>query len=325
MSSNAESIGVAAGRRWSAWIIVAASAALLCALPILLGGYFLSLMTEALILSLLAMSVNLLLGHTGLISLGQAAYWGAGAYGFAVSVLLFGLPVWAAMLIALGSSLVLALALSFFCLNARGVQFLLITLAFSQLLYATIARVPGAGGDDGLISLRRLDLSAVGINLTNPVEFYLFVFAVFAMVIFALHRFLRSPFGSVLAAIRENENRARAVGYDVRRYKRVAFVLAGLVAAIGGVLQAQNLSFVAPEYLSWKLSAEGILMVIIGGRRAFLGPVAGCVAFLFVREGLSFITDDYLLVFGLFFMAVVALFRNGLAGLLPAVMRGESR
>jgi branched-chain amino acid transport system permease protein len=330
MSAKVETATVAAAvamghPRGGAWFVVGAGALLLCALPILSGGYFLTLMTEAIILSLLAMSVNLLLGHTGLISLGQAAYWGAGAYGFAVSVLLFGLPVWAAMGIALAGSLVLAFALSFFCLNATGVRFLLITLAFSQLLYATIARVPGAGGDDGLISLRRLDLSALGVNLTDPAQFHLFVFAVFSIIVLALWCFLNSPFGSVLAAIRENENRARAVGYDVRRYKRVAFVLAGLVAAVGGVLQAQNLSFVAPEYLSWKLSAEGILMVIIGGRRAFLGPVAGCFAFLFVREGLSFVTEDYLLVFGLFFMAVVALFRHGLAGLLPRAMRGESR
>lgn len=316
---------VAVGSWGGVWTIAGVVALLLCVLPILAGGYFLTLMTEAVILSLLAMSVNLLLGHTGLISLGQAAYWGAGAYGFAVSVLLFGLPVWAAMGVALAGSLVLALCLSVFCLNTKGVRFLLITLAFSQLLYATIARVPGAGGDDGLISLRRLDLSALGIQLTDPVQYHVFVFCVFSCVIFALWRFLNSPFGSVLAAIRENETRARAVGYDVRRYKRAAFVLAGLVAAVGGMLQAQNLSFVAPEYLAWKLSAEGILMVIIGGRRSFLGPIAGCVAFLLVREGLSLITEDYLLVFGLFFMAVVALFHDGLAGLLPARSRGESR
>lgn len=294
----------------------------LCLLPIGLGGYFLTLMTEALALSLLAMSVNLLLGHTGLVSLGQAAYWGTGAYAFALSAHMFGLPGWAASCIALVGGVAVALVLSFFCLRATGVRFLLITLAFSQLLYATIVRVPGAGGDDGLISLPRPDLSALGLDLWVPEQFHVYVFVVFAVVIFALWRFLHSPFGSVLAAIRENEDRARAIGYDVMRYKRAAFVIAGLVAAIGGMLQAQNLSFVAPEYMSWKLSAEGILMVIIGGRRAFLGPVVGCFAFLLVREGLSLITEDYLLVFGLFFMAVVALFREGLAGLLPASFLG---
>lgn len=329
MSTNVEAAALPAPMpghlRSHVWITAGVGTILLCVLPIVSGGYFLTLMTEAVILSFLAMSVNLLLGHTGLVSLGQAAYWGAGAYGFALLVLRFGLPVWAASLVTLAGSVVLAYVLSFFCLRAKGVRFLLITLAFSQLLYASIVRVPGAGGDDGLISLPRPDISALGLDLWNPAQFHLYVFAVFAAAVYALWRFLNSPFGSVLAAIRENEDRARAIGYRVLTYKRVAFIIAGLVGAVGGMLQAQNLSFVAPEYLSWKLSAEGILMVIIGGRGAFLGPVAGCFAFLLVRDGLSLVTQDYLLVFGLFFMAVVALFREGLAGLLPAAWRGEGR
>lgn len=288
----------------------------LVALPLVTGGYLLTLTTEAMIFAVFALSVNLLLGHTGLISLGQSAYFGAGAYGFAISVLVLGLPAWAAVLVGLLSSVVLAAVLSVFCLRTDGVRFLLITLAFGELLRAVIVRIPRAGGDDGLVSLPRFDLSPLGLDSWDPATFYVLTVLVLAVVAGLLLYFLRTPFGSVLAAIRENQTRAIAVGYRVIVYKRAAFVLAGLVGGIAGVLQAQNLSFVSPEFLSWKFSAEAILMVIIGGRKSFIGPVLGTFAFLLVREGLSLVTQDYLLFFGLFFMLVVALFPDGLIGLL---------
>ncbi|MGQ7792452.1 branched-chain amino acid ABC transporter permease [Faunimonas sp. B44] len=322
-AAGAEAGAVPAGKRPAivGTVAVAAVLLLLALLPLAASDYVLVLGTEILILALFAVGTNLLLGFMGYVSLGQAAYFGFGAYGLAALTLLFDWATLPAMLVTLAGSVVFAIVLGLFCLRTSGVRFLLITLAFSQMFYAVLVRTPQTGGDDGIVGIPRPDLEALGIDLWGTPEFYYYVLAVVVVTLWLLHRFVRSPFGSVVIAIRENEPRARALGYDVGIYKLACFVLAGLVAAIAGMLQAQNLSFASPELASWRISAEVLLMIIIGGWRSFLGPAIGALAFIAIREGLAIVTEHYLLFFGLFFMAAVALFREGVAGGVDALGR----
>ncbi|WP_161139478.1 ABC transporter permease subunit [Propylenella binzhouense] len=299
---------------------LAVALALLAALPFVASDYLVVLGTEILILALFAVSTNLLLGYMGYVSLGQAAYFGFGAYGLAALTLLWEWPTVPAMLVTLAGSAVFAIALGSLCLRTSGVRFLLITLAFSQMLYAVLVRTPQMGGDNGIVGIPRPELDAWGIDLWATVPFYYYVLVLFGLTLLILYRFIKSPFGSVIVAVRENEMRARALGYEVWANKLACLTVAGMAAALAGMLQAQNLSFASPELASWRVSAEVLLMVIIGGWRSFLGPAIGALVFIAIREGLSVVTEHYLLFFGLFFMAAVALFREGVSGGLDAVL-----
>jgi branched-chain amino acid transport system permease protein len=160
----------------------------------------------------------------------------------------------------------------------------------------------------------RPDLSSIGVSADDPRVFYYYVLAVAAVMIVLLWRIQASPFGSVLFGIRENERRAMAMGYAVQNYKIGAFVVSAVFCATAGILQAQYTYFVNPDGMSWQASGEGILMVIIGGSSAVLGPMVGAAIYVLVKQVLSFITTEYLMAFGIFFMLVVVLFRDGVFG-----------
>lgn len=312
------------GRRFAA--VSAWSAACLCAfgaatLPLLSGPFAVTLATEILILAMFASGINLLLGVTGLVSLGQAMFLGFGGYGIGLGSSLLGLPLWLsvpATLVLVGG---IAAAVGALCTRTRGVEFLLITLAFSQMAYGAAIKLRITGGSDGMSGIPRPDLNWLGLSADNPATFYYYVLLVTAISLVALRRVVNSPFGSVLAGIRENERRVVAMGYRVGHYKVGAFVVAAIFCAAAGITQAQYTYFINPDSMSWQLSGEGVLVVIIGGAGSVLGPLVGAAAFVLVKQGLSALTGDYLMFFGLFFMAVVALFRGGICGAIQNLFR----
>src|SRR6202790_5446274 len=278
-------------RRASAARFVLTGAAI-CALPSFASGYAMTLAVEVMNAGVFASGINLLIGYTGLVSLGQAMFLGLGGYGIAVGTALLGWPLWASAAITLVVVAMIAAAIGAICTRTRGVEFLLITLAFSQMFYGAAIKLRWTNGSDGMTGIPRPDLSLLGVSADDPVVFYYYVACAAALAFVALALIVRSPFGSVLIAIRESERRAQAMGYAVGAYKIGAFGISGVVCSLAGVLQAQYTYFINPDSMSWQSSGEGILMVIIGGAGAILGPFGGGAVLVLGREGLSLVSGE---------------------------------
>ena len=302
-------------RRASAVLFVL-TGAVICALPSFASGYAMTLAVEVMIAGVFASGINLLIGYTGLVSLGQAMFLGLGGYGIAVGTALLGWPLWVSAPITLVVVAMIAAAIGAICTRTRGVEFLLITLAFSQMFYGAAIKLRWTNGSDGMSGIPRPDLSQLGLSAHSPVVFYYYILTVSALALLLLWRIVNSPFGSVLIGIRENERRVMSMGYAVANYKIGAFALSAVFCAVAGILQAQYTYFVNPDSMSWQVSGEGVLMVIIGGTNVILGPFVGAAVFVVVKQALSLITDEYNLFFGIFFMLVVAFFRGGILGTL---------
>lgn len=207
------------------WIVAVPGLAVLTIAPLLSGAYFVALLTEILIFAILTSGLNLLVGYTGLVSLGHAAFLGVGAYVTAIISLLWGYPVWLAMIAAVAAGLVISCLIGVLSVRTRGVQFLLITLAFGQLFHAVAEKSRYTGGDDGMTRIPRINLEFIGLDSSDAQVFYFFVLACFVVALFFLRIVVRSPFGRVLIGIRENEKRVQAVGYRISPYKSLALVL----------------------------------------------------------------------------------------------------
>jgi branched-chain amino acid transport system permease protein len=301
-------------------VFVLAMIAILLCLPVIASGYGLTLAVEVLIAGIFASGINLLVGYTGLTSLGQSMFLGLGGYGIAIGTALLSWPLWISApttLIVVG---IVACAIGAICTRTRGVEFLLITLAFSQMFYGAAIKLRWTNGSDGMTGIPRPDLSWLGVNADNQVTFYYYILAVSAVALLALWRIVNSPFGSVLIGIRENEARIVSMGYAVAKYKIASFAIAAIFCAVAGILQSQYTYFVNPDTMSWQMSGEGVLMVIIGGANVILGPFFGAAIFVIVKQLLSSITEEYNLFFGIFFMLVVAFFRGGIAGAARSMM-----
>jgi branched-chain amino acid transport system permease protein len=279
-----------------------------------------TLAVEVMIAGVFASGINLLIGYTGLVSLGQAMFLGLGGYGIAVGTALLGWPLWVSAPITLVVVAMIAAAIGAICTRTRGVEFLLITLAFSQMFYGAAIKLRWTNGSDGMSGIPRPDLSQLGLSAHSPVVFYYYILTVSALALLLLWRIVNSPFGSVLIGIRENERRVMSMGYAVANYKIGAFALSAVICAVAGILQAQYTYFVNPDSMSWQVSGEGVLMVIIGGANVILGPFMGAAVFVVVKQALSLITDEYNLFFGIFFMLVVAFFRGGILGTLRTLI-----
>jgi branched-chain amino acid transport system permease protein len=289
-------------------------AAGLCALPSVVSGYAMTLAVEVMIAGVFASGINLLTGYTGLVSLGQAMFLGLGGYGIAIGTALLGWPLWVSAPVTLVVVAAIAAGIGAICTRTRGVEFLLITLAFSQMFYGAAIKLRWTNGSDGMTGIPRPDLSLLGVSADSPVTFYYYVLAVSVLALLLLSRIVNSPFGSILVGIRENERRMMSMGYAVANYKIGSFALAAMVCAVAGILQAQYTYFVSPDSMSWQMSGEGVLMVIIGGASVIFGPFVGAAVFVVVKQALSLITEEYNLFFGIFFMLVVAFFRGGVLG-----------
>jgi branched-chain amino acid transport system permease protein len=231
-----------------------------------------------------------------------------------------GLPLWLSVPGTLVVVAIMAAGIGAVCTRTRGVEFLLITLAFSQMFFGAAIKLRLTNGSDGMSGIPRPDLTFLGLNGDNPVVFYYYVLVVTVVAVAAMWRIVESPFGSVLAAIRESERRAAAMGYAVSSYKVGAFIIAAVTCAVAGILQSQYTYFINPDSMSWQLSGEGVLMVIIGGTTTVVGPLVGAAVFVLAKQGLSILTTEYMMFFGIFFMLVVAFFRNGVVEALKSAL-----
>jgi branched-chain amino acid transport system ATP-binding protein len=292
-------------------------------LPLLLqaGGLTYTSAVDCVLLAMVGLGLNLLLGHTGLVSFGHAAWFGVGAYAFAIVQLRFFpktivLPLLASIALVAVSSLVIGALI----LRRRGVYFSLLTLAFSALAFTVAFRWTSlTGGENGLGGIERGRL--FGRSLDEPVAFYALVGVIALAVGIFMLRLLHSPFGRVLVAIRENEQRTRFIGYRVQHYKLAAFVLSATVTGLAGGLSVLNHRIASAEMLSVPFSGELLAMVLIGGMRSFAGPLIGALFFLLFREYLSQYTENWLLYFGLVFVSFVLLSPAGLTGVGTRVYR----
>ena len=307
--------------------VVAALACVVLPFLLLAGGLTMTSATDVVIFAVACMALNLLVGHTGLVSFGHGAWFGLGAYAVALAQRYWfpGSVVWPT-LFALAFLLVASTLVGFLVLRRRGVYFSLLTLAFSALTYAVAFRWTAfTGGENGLGGVTRANW--FGIDLENPWVYYTLVAALGLLAVHALARFHASPIGTVLLAIRENEQRAQFIGYPTLRYKQIAYVLSATLTGLAGGVFAFHHRFASADPTSIAFSGELLAMVIIGGMRSLLGPALGALFYILFREYLSIWTPNWLLFFGLLFVGFVVFSPTGLVGVwrrLTAPLRRQS-
>ena len=301
------------------WIGFAVVLALLFLAPLVLPEFWRRFTTEILIWGLLAMSSDILIGYTGMVSFGHSAFFGLGMYGAAAALLTVRPPnLWLAMVYGLVAAAVVAAFVAYFSTRLRDIYFAITTLVFSQIFYVIIFTwTEVTGGENGL-TFRQPPFGIPGlfsIPFTRD-GIHWFVLAVVVISYLTLRRITQSPFGMVLQSIRENEPRTRAIGYAVERYKIVAVMLSGLFAGLAGVLYAIQNKFAAPDFVFFLISGEVVIFNVLGGMGTLVGPLAGAAFFLLLREAFSrFFTEYYLIPVGIIFMLMVIFMPQGLLGL----------
>ena len=301
---------------WSGFSVVLL---LLAAAPLVLPEYWRRFVTEILIWGLLAMSSDILIGYTGMVSFGHSAFFGLGVYGAAAALLMVKPPsLWLAIVCGLVGAGASALFVAYFSTRLRDIYFAITTLIFSQIFYVTIFTwTEVTGGENGL-SFRRPALALPGLFSTpfTTTSLHWFVLAVVAVSYLLLRRITHSPFGMVLQSIRENEARTRAIGYATQRYKIAAVMLSGLFAGLAGVLYAIQKSFAAPDFVFFLISGQTVIFNVMGGIGTLVGPIVGAAFFLLLHEVFSrFFTEYYLIPVGIIFIAMVSFMPQGLLGL----------
>lgn len=293
----------------------------LAAIPLVTTGYQTGLVIDFLILALFAVSYDLLIGYTGIVSFGHALPYGLGLYAFAIFatdrsvpfVSTAAVPFEGAILVALVIVAVVSLVTGYLALQATGVYFAMITLAFAQIGYLAIFENSDITGGDGGILLFSQDV--FGIALSDGMTFYYVVLVVVTGCFLAMRRLTTSPYGHVLKSIRENETRARFLGYDTFRYKLSVFVAAGLFAAVAGILKGLHSNIATPGALYWSTGGDALLMTLIGGMGTLWGPVIGAAVLFGSEELLTTITDHWLLLLGAVYVVFVIFVPSGIAGL----------
>ena len=295
---------------------------LLLALPYWLpwvGGYQ-ELGTRVLVMALAAMSLNFLLGFTGVLSFGHAAYFGLGAYGVGMSIKYLAPSTPFGILVGVFAGTVAAAIVGALIVRLRGVYFAMVTIAFGQVFYFISFRWNDVtGGDDGLSGWRRvpLDLGFTQIDiLGNDKAFYYLVLALFAVAVGIMAWLLRSPFGRTLLAIRENERRARFLGIPVDRHIWISWVISCAIVSVAGALYSLLNNFVDPRALYWSQSGDFVIMAVLGGMRSFWGPLLGAAIFVVLQDYLSSVTENWMSFVGLFFVLVVLFFPRGVLGMI---------
>jgi branched-chain amino acid transport system permease protein len=312
-------------------------------LPLLAGAlgqdFAVGVATRILIFALAGLSLNLILGYGGMVSFGHAAFFGTGAYVVAILAhhatsgeALIDWPItvagtenaliaWPAAMLVSG---LLALAIGAVCLRTGGLYFIMITLAFAQMIYFFFVSLADYGGDDGLSLWQR---SAAGpLDLSDDRQFYYLVLALVVLALLLMRRLVAARFGVALTGIRDNEPRMAAMGFATYRYKLAAFAISGAVAGLAGALIANQTEFVSPGFLDWHRSGEILVIVILGGMGRLYGPLVGAIAFLLLEEVLSAWTVHWMLALGPILLLVVLFGRQGLCGLADrAFARSRSR
>ena len=284
-----------------------------------IGGYT-SLGSRVLVLALAAMALNFLLGFTGVLSFGHAAYFGLGVYGAALTIKYLTPSTLAGIAVGVIAGTVAAAIIGALIVRLRGIYFAMVTIAFGQVFYFIAYRWNSVtGGDDGLSGWQRLpiDLGFTTVDiLGNDKAFYYLVLACFAIAVAIMAALLRSPFGRTLLAIRENERRARFLGIPVDRHIWLSWVISCLFVSLAGTLYALLNNFADPHDLRWDQSGDFVIMAVLGGMRVFWGPLIGAAIFVVLQDYISSETANWMSFIGLFFVLVVLFFPRGVLGLI---------
>ena len=306
-------------------VVVALVALGLTLLPVysaLTGNIFiLTLFTRIVIFALAAASLNLIMGYGGMMSFGHAAYLGIG--GYAVGILAYegigsGFIQWP---VALAASALYALVIGALSLRTRGVYFIMITLAFAQMVYYVAAGLDRYGGDDGLTIYSRSRFAGL-INLSDHTQFYYLCLALLLASIAFTWRLINSRFGMVICGSRSNDRRMQAIGFPTFRYRLAAFVIAGTWCGLAGALLANHTEFVSPAMMYWTRSGDLIVMVVFGGMGSLFGPLFGAISLLVLEEGLSRVTEYWQIILGPMLLLIVLFARGGIDGLIGRLRHG---
>ncbi len=305
-------------------IAVLAGALLLATLPLVGSRYLISVFTQILILSIFALSLGFLMGFPRLISLGHAAFFGIGAYAAGIFAIRVDPNILLTLAVALALSMLLALIIGMLALRSTGIYFLMITLALAQMVYVASQQwVSLTGGTNGLVGIPRPELFA--LLRFDRASFYYLVLLLVVGSYLLLRAVVRSPYGRVLIGIGSNEQRMRAIGYNPLSYKLIAFVLAGAVAGLSGGLWAHFNGIITPGDLHWSVSAEALIMVIVGGAGTLIGPMLGAALVWFLETGLTAYTDRSTMITGAVFILFVFFARNGIIGILQSAWERARR
>jgi branched-chain amino acid transport system permease protein len=310
-----------------AWFIPAALLALAIALPFAAPAYYVQFVSKALIMGILAMSLNLVVGYGGLVSLCHAAFFGFAGYVLAlVSPKYDPAALWWTLPLAVAASATAAAAIGALALRTRGIYFIMVTLAFGEMLFFLFHDSKFAGGSDGAFIYNKPSVMLGNIQLLDlekPMAYYFVVLAALVAAVALLTMLVRSPFGHALAAARDNERRARALGFPVFRVRLTAFVISGAIAGIAGYFAAAQFGFVAPQMLGWHLSATVLVMVLIGGQRSVAGPLAGALVLIGLEEVLKSLTEYWKLAEWLIVILIVLALPNGVRDLLAMALPAQ--
>jgi branched-chain amino acid transport system permease protein len=275
--------------------------------------FYVDLTRRIMILAIAAVSLNLILGYGGLVSFGHAAYIGIGAYAVGILGFYGFFNGWLHFAVAIVASAVVALAIGAVSIRTSGIYFIMITLAFTQMLYYLGISVAEFGGDDGMRLKRRSELPFIDLN--DPVQFYYVALVLMLLSVFLVYRIVNSRFGLVLRATKSNEARSRAIGFSPYPYRLTAFVIAGAMCGLAGALYGNHTNYITPGLMSWQQSGDIMFMVILGGMASTAGPVLGAFALLFFEDLLSGWTQHWQVILGPLLVLSVIFFRRGLAGI----------
>jgi len=300
------------------WLLVALGIAALLAAPFFLYPIFLM---KIMCFALFACAFNLLLGYTGLLSFGHAAFFGGAAYFCAHTIKVWGVTPEVGILIGTAGAAVLGLVMGFFAIRRQGIYFAMITLALAQMFFFFCVQAPFTGGEDGIQGVPRGFLFGL-IDLSRPLNIYYTVLGVFVIGVFAIWRIVNSPFGMVLRSIRENENRATSLGYSVANYKLAAFVMSAALAGLAGATKAVVFQFATLTDVTWQMSGEVILMTLLGGIGTMVGPMVGAGLVVTLQNTLATSGFPVTIATDAIFMICVLLFRRGIVGEIYAKLTG---
>lgn len=307
------------------WVLLLFALGLSLLFPSYGDEFYIELVTNIMIISIFAMSLDLLVGFTGLASLGHAAFFGIGAYCLAI---FFGqseqFSLWAALPVSLAGAALAAVVVGWISVRTSGVYFIMLTLAFAQMFYFFFFESKHFNGDDGIFMLAKPEVKLGSLQLMdlgNEVTFYYFTLGILVAVFLFLIMIIRAPFGQVITGICANEQRVRSLGYATQRYKLVSFVIAGALAGLAGFLEATHTGFITPSYLSWHESGRILLVVILGGLGTFYGPVVGAAALILLEDFLPDLTDHWKLLLGVIIILVVLFLPNGISSLSGKLFR----
>lgn len=274
-----------------------------------------ALASEMLILALFAMAYDIVLGYAGMLSFGHATFFGLGAYGAGIMLVHLKAPLVFAILVGVSLSFIVAWPIGYLSIRRRGIYFAMVTLAFAQMFYFIAFKWTSlTGGDDGLQKIPRPPIGPFRLESELGLYYFILIFVVASMMLGL--RIVNSPFGKTLQAMRENENRAKSIGFNIWRFKLIAFVISASFSGLAGCFYALLLNYVPLGSMHWATSGEVVMMTIVGGMGTLFGPMLGAIAVVLLRDIIGSYTESWNLIMGILFMAAVLSFRRGILGFL---------